>query len=137
MIIVIKVIMMIIIMIIIIIIITINRRVSTHYLPYGWDHFVPKCLIYLSNIHLFYINNQNLNNRPENLQFMKQFLNNLPERTKDENWTTHCENRLKLFFCIGNLREMLTFGHLSSKVCITYSRCPCNKLWRRLKYLNI
>ena len=47
------------------------------------------------------------------------------------------ENRLKSFFCIGNLREMLTFGLVSSKVCITYSRCPCNKLWRRLECLNI
>ena len=32
---------------------------------------------------------------------------------------------------------MLTFGLFSSKVCITYSRCPCNKLWRRLECLNI
>ena len=28
---------------------------------------------------------------------------------------------------------MLTFGLVNSKVCITYSRCPCNKLWRRLE----
>ena len=41
------------------------------------------------------------------------------------------------FFCIGNLREMLTFGPVSSKACITYSRCNCNKLWRRLECLNI
>ena len=32
---------------------------------------------------------------------------------------------------------MLTFGLVSSKVCITYSRCPCNKLWRCLECLNI
>ena len=32
---------------------------------------------------------------------------------------------------------MLTFELASSKVCITYSRCPCNKLWRRLECLNI
>ena len=32
---------------------------------------------------------------------------------------------------------MLTFGLVSSKVCITYSRYPCNKLWRRLECLNI
>ena len=32
---------------------------------------------------------------------------------------------------------MLTFGIASLKVCITYSRCPCNKLWRRLECLNI
>ena len=46
-------------------------------------------------------------------------------------------NKLKPFFCIGNLKEMLTFGLVSSKVCIKYSRCPCNKLWRRLECLNI
>ena len=44
---------------------------------------------------------------------------------------------LKPFSCIGNLRAMLTFGLVSSKVCITYSRCYCNKLWRSSKYLNI
>ena len=32
---------------------------------------------------------------------------------------------------------MLTFGPVSSEVCITYSRCPCNKLWRRLECLII
>ena len=32
---------------------------------------------------------------------------------------------------------MLTFGLVSSKVCITYSRCPCKKLWGHLKCLNI
>ena len=32
---------------------------------------------------------------------------------------------------------MLTFGLASSKVCITYSRCHYNKLWRRLECLNI
>ena len=32
---------------------------------------------------------------------------------------------------------MLTFGHVSLKVCITYSRCSCNKLWRRSACLNI
>ena len=32
---------------------------------------------------------------------------------------------------------MLTFGLVSSKVCITYSRCPCNKLWRHSECLNI
>ena len=31
---------------------------------------------------------------------------------------------------------MLTFGFASSKVCITYTRCPCNKLWRRLECLD-
>ena len=41
------------------------------------------------------------------------------------------------FFCIGNLSEMLTFGLVSSEVCITYSRYPCNKLWRRTECLNI
>ena len=45
----------------------------------------------------------------------------------------HCENRLKLFFCIGNLREMLTFGLVSSKVCIRYSRCPCNHSHKKRK----
>ena len=25
---------------------------------------------------------------------------------------------------------------VSSKVCITFCRCPCNKLWRRLEWLN-
>ena len=29
---------------------------------------------------------------------------------------------------------MLTFGR---KVCITYPRCPSNKLWRHLQCLNI
>ena len=38
---------------------------------------------------------------------------------------------------MGNLREMLTFGLFSSKICIAYSRCPCNKLWRRLESLKI
>ena len=28
---------------------------------------------------------KNFNNRPENLNFVKQFLNNLPGRTRDEN----------------------------------------------------
>ena len=70
-------------------------------------------------------------------QFVKQPLNHLPGRTRHENQTIHRENRLKLFFCIGNLRVMLTFGLVSSKVRITYSRCPCNKLWRRLECLNI
>ena len=32
---------------------------------------------------------------------------------------------------------MLTFALVSSKVCVTYSRRPCNKLWRRLECLNI
>ena len=32
---------------------------------------------------------------------------------------------------------MLIFGLISSKVCITYSRCTCNKLWWRLESLNI
>ena len=32
---------------------------------------------------------------------------------------------------------MLTFWFVSSKVCITYCRCPCNKLWRRSEWLNI
>ena len=32
---------------------------------------------------------------------------------------------------------MLTCGLVSSKVRITYSRCTCNKLWRRLEFLNI
>ena len=32
---------------------------------------------------------------------------------------------------------MLTFRPASSKVCITYSRCPCNRLWRHLECLNI
>ena len=41
------------------------------------------------------------------------------------------------FFCIGNPSEMLTFGLVSSEVCITYSRYPCNKLWRRTECLNI
>ena len=31
---------------------------------------------------------------------------------------------------------MFAFGLVSSKVCITYSRCPCNKLWRRLECLK-
>ena len=31
---------------------------------------------------------------------------------------------------------MLTFGLVSSKVCITYTRYPCNKLWRRLECLD-
>ena len=30
---------------------------------------------------------------------------------------------------------MLYFGLAISKVCITYSRCPCNKLWRHLECL--
>ena len=29
------------------------------------------------------------------------------------------------------------FGLVSSKVCITYSRCFGNELWRRLECLNI
>ena len=32
---------------------------------------------------------------------------------------------------------MLTFGLVSLKVCITYSSCPCNELWRHLECLNI
>ena len=32
---------------------------------------------------------------------------------------------------------MLTFGLVSLELCITYSSCPCNKLWRRLECLNI
>ena len=40
-------------------------------------------------------------------------------------------------FSAGSLKQMLTFGLVSSKVCITYSRCPCNKLWRRSQCLNI
>ena len=32
---------------------------------------------------------------------------------------------------------MLTFVLVSSKVCIKYSRCPCNKLWWRWECLNI
>ena len=32
---------------------------------------------------------------------------------------------------------MVTFGPVNSKVCIAYSRCPCNKLWRRSECLNI
>ena len=32
---------------------------------------------------------------------------------------------------------MLTFGLASSKVCITYSRCPCKKPLQRLECLNI
>ena len=31
---------------------------------------------------------------------------------------------------------MLTFGLVSSKVCIIYSRCACNKLWRSLECLH-
>ena len=30
---------------------------------------------------------------------------------------------------------MLTFGLITSKVGITYSMCPCNKLWRHLECL--
>ena len=37
-------------------------------------------------VHLFFIQTINkLNNHPENLEFVKQFLNNLPRRTRDEN----------------------------------------------------
>ena len=43
----------------------------------------------------------------------------------------------KPFLCIGNLREMLTFGVVSSKVCITYSRCPCIELWQCSECLDI
>ena len=32
---------------------------------------------------------------------------------------------------------MLNFGLASSKVCITYSKCPSIKLWRRLECFNI
>ena len=32
---------------------------------------------------------------------------------------------------------MLTFRLVSSEICITYCRCPCNKLWRRSECLNI
>ena len=32
---------------------------------------------------------------------------------------------------------MLTFGFVSSKLRIIYSRCPCNKLWQSLECLNI
>ena len=32
---------------------------------------------------------------------------------------------------------MHTFGLVSSEVYITYSRCPCNKLWCHLDCLNI
>ena len=45
--------------------------------------------------------------------------------------------KTKIIFCIGNLRGMLTFGLVSSKVCSTYSRCPCNKLWQYLECSNI
>ena len=31
---------------------------------------------------------------------------------------------------------MLTFGLASSKVCITYSWCPCNRLWARLEFYD-
>ena len=36
-------------------------------------------------LHLFLQTIKNLNNRPENLEFVKQFLNNLSGRTRDEN----------------------------------------------------
>ena len=32
---------------------------------------------------------------------------------------------------------MHSFGLVSSNMCITYSMCPCNKLWRHLECLNI
>ena len=83
----------------------------------------------------FFINNQKFKQLPR--KFVKQFLNNLPGQTRDETQTIPCENRLKPFFCIGSLREMLTFGLVSSKVCTTYSRSPCNKLWRRSESLHI
>ena len=57
--------------------------------------------------------------------------------TKIKTKTIHCENRLKPFFCIVKLREMLTFGLVKSKVCIAYSRCSCNKPWRSSECLNI
>ena len=34
------------------------------------------------------------------------------------------KKRLKPFFCIAKLREMVTFGPVNSKVCVAYSRCP-------------
>ena len=45
--------------------------------------------------------------------------------------------KFKIIFCIENIRGMLTFGLVSSKVCSTYSRCPCNKLWQHLECSNI
>ena len=83
----------------------------------------------------FFISNQKFKRSPGKSLIFKQFLNNLPGRTKDEHQTIHCEKRLEPFFCLGNLREMLTFGFFSSKVYITYSRCLCNKLWRCLESL--
>ena len=101
--------------------------------PSGYHFYVKtKMLDFHICMTPFFINNQKFKQSPRK----SNLFNSLPGQTRDKNQTIHCENRLKPFFCIGNLREMLTFGLISSKVCIAYSRFPCNKLWQRLECLN-
>ena len=82
----------------------------------------------------FFINNQKFKQLPRISQICQAIFKQFPEANK--RLKLNNLRREQIFFCIGNLREMLTFGLVSSKVCITYSRCPCNKLWRRLECLN-
>ena len=61
---------------------------------------------------LFLVNNQRFEQSPRKSLICQTISKQFAGANKRRKWS-HCENRLKLFFCIGNLRQMLTFGLVS------------------------
>ena len=87
--------------------------------------------------YIFFKNNQKLKQSPQKSIICYTISKQFAGANKRRKLNNPQRQQAKTVFLHRKPKRNAHFGLISSKVYIIYSRCPCNKLWRRLEYLNI